>query len=312
MPPELATPRPGATVPVASWRHAGGRVHQTRCVHVSQIWQYPVKSMIGSTVDSAAIDPIGMVGDRTWAVRDLEIGGIRGAKRLGKLMTLAARYEAEPGGPVRIDLPDGTSVSSNDADVDARLSDAVGRKLSLEALRPAEDLDHFRRGPAYLDDMMDELRDMFGRTEDEPLPDFGLFPPEIIEFESPPGTYYDAFPLMIMSTSAMRSMAEALPDSNIDVLRFRPSLVLDTGDLGGHPELDWVGRRITVGEVELELVGPCPRCVMVTRTVTDDLPQDRGILRHIVADLDQNVGVYATVVRPGRITAGDPVVVDGG
>lgn len=266
--------------------------------------------MIGGIVDSAVIEPIGMAGDRTWAVRDLEIGGIRGAKRIGGLMPLAARYEAEPGGPVRIDLPDGTSVSSKDPDVDARLSDAVGRKISLEALHPAEDLEHFRRGPGYLDDLMDELRDMFGRTEDEPLPDFSLFPPEVIEFESPPGTYYDAYPLMLMSTSAMRSMAAALPDSNIDILRFRPSLLLDTGDVDGHPELDWIGRRITVGEIELDVVGPCPRCVMVTRMITEDVPQDRAILRHIVRDLDQNVGVYVTVARPGRIAPGDLVTVD--
>ena len=76
-----------------------------------------------------------------------------------------------------------------------------------------------------------------------------------------------------------------------------------------HPELDWIGRRITVGEVELDVVGPCPRCVMVTRMVTDDLPQDRAILRHIVGDLDQNVGIYATIAKPGRIATGDAVVV---
>ena len=125
------------------------------------------------------------------------------------------------------------------------------------------------------------------------------------------GRYYDAFPLMIMSTSAMASMAEALPDSVIDIRRFRPSLVVDTGDAEGHPELDWIGRRLTVGEVELELVAPCPRCVMVTREVTDDLPQDRTILRHIVKDLDQNVGIYANVVKPGRIANGDQVALVG-
>lgn len=276
-------------------------------MHVSQIWQYPVKSMIGVTVDEASIVDLGMVGDRTWAVRDLERGGIRGAKRIGGLMRLAARYQSEPGGPVVIDLPDGSSISSADADVDQRLSDAVERSVRLEALRPADDLEHYRRGPGYHDDLLEDLRAMFGRTEQEPLPDLGIFPPEIIEFESPPGTYYDAFPLMIMSTSAVASMAESLPDSAIDIRRFRPSLVVDTGEQAGHPELGWVGRRLKVGEVELELVAPCPRCVMVTREVSDDLPQDRTILRHIVKDLDQNVGIYANVVRSGRIATGNPV-----
>jgi len=45
---------------------------------------------------------------------------------------------------------------------------------------------------------------------------------------------------------------------------------------------------------------------MVTRAVADDLPEDRAVLRHIVRDLDQNVGVYARVVKPGRLQPSDP------
>ena len=115
---------------------------------------------------------------------------------------------------------------------------------------------------------------------------------------------------MIMSTSAFRSMAEAVPDSVIDVRRFRPSLIVDTGDRGGHPELDWIGSRVSVGEVELEIVTGCPRCVMVTREIDDAVPGDRAILRHIVRDLDQIVGVYARIVRNGTIRVSDPVTVD--
>ena len=50
---------------------------------------------------------------------------------------------------------------------------------------------------------------------------------------------------------------------------------------------------------------------MVTRRVDDDLPADRAVLRHIVRDLDQNVGVYATVTTPGTVRAGDTVEVLG-
>ena len=60
-------------------------------MHIAQIWQYPVKSMIGGTVDRAELVDTGMVGDRTWAVRDEVRGGIRGAKKIGALMQLAAR-----------------------------------------------------------------------------------------------------------------------------------------------------------------------------------------------------------------------------
>ena len=45
---------------------------------------------------------------------------------------------------------------------------------------------------------------------------------------------------------------------------------------------------------------------MVTREIDETIPADRAILRHIVRDLDQNVGVYATVRTPGVVRVGDP------
>ena len=279
-------------------------------MHVEQIWQYPVKSMVGTTVEAAAVRPTGIVGDRTWAARDQVRGGIRGAKVLGGLMALSARYvdgDGAPGGTVEIALPDGATVRTDAADVDARVSAAIDHPVVLEELRPAGDLDHYRRGEAYHDDLMDELRSIFGREPDEPLPDLSQFPPEILEFESPPGTYHDVHPLMLMSTSAFRSLADAVPGAAIDVRRFRPSIVVDTGDEPGHPEQAWIGRRLRIGAVEAEVVGGCPRCVMVTRRIDDDAPQDRSILRHIVRDLGQDAGVYATVVAPGPLRVGDPV-----
>jgi uncharacterized protein YcbX len=222
--------------------------------------------MVGGTVDECSVSELGLVGDRVWAVRDLENGGIRGAKKFGGLMKLSASF-VKGSDDVSISLPSGRVVRS--------------------------------------DDMMEELRNVFGRDIDEPLPDFSVFPPEVMEFESPPGTYYDCWPLMIMSTSALRSMQQALPDSQIDIRRFRPSLVIDTGDQTGHPEFSWAGKTARIGDCEIEFQSACPRCVMVTREVGDDLPADRAILRHIVRELDQNVGVYAKVTQPGAIKTTD-------
>jgi uncharacterized protein YcbX len=275
-------------------------------VHVGELWRYPVKSMVGERVDRIDIDAGGVVGDRTWATRDEVRGGIRGAKKIKGLMAFRARYDGE-GSAVIITTPTGEDIHSDDADRDARLSAALGHEVTLWPLQPAADLDHYRRGAPDNEDMMEELRAVFGREADEPLPDLGVFPPEVLEFESPPGTYLDAYPLMIMSTSALNSIAAAVPESVVDVRRFRPGLVIDTGDAEGHPEFDWVGRTMTVGGAVLEIGAPCPRCVMVTHAVGDDVPADRAVLRHIVRELDQNVGVYATVVTPGTVTTGDTV-----
>ena len=52
-------------------------------MRLSEIWTYPVKSMVGETVSSCELNDLGIVGDRIWATRDLERGGIRGAKKIG-------------------------------------------------------------------------------------------------------------------------------------------------------------------------------------------------------------------------------------
>ncbi len=278
-------------------------------MHVSQLWRYPVKSMVGCRVDSIELDELGIVGDRTWAARDLERGGIRGAKKIGSLMRLAACDIDD--GHVEITLPDGSSVRTSDSDVDERVSAALDHRVRLERLRPADDLDHYRRGAPDSGDVVAELRGIFGRDDDEPLPDFSVFPPIIAEYESPPGTYYDVFPLMVMTEAALSAVAAAVPDSNVDIRRFRPSFVVDTEAAGadastpGHPEFDWRGRHATIGTATIEFGASCPRCVMVTREISDDIPADRAVLRHIVRDLDQNLGVYATIVTPGRVAVGD-------
>ena len=302
-----------------------------------EIWKYPVKSMSGGTVGAAELDLLGIVGDRHWAVRSEEIGGIRGAKKLGSLMLLAAEEVPGEAGrrSVRILLPDGTVVSSDDSDANDRISVAIGHRVVLESL-PADtesSLEHFRRGAPVGDDPMAELRGIFGREDGEPLPDFSVFPPVIAEFESPPGTHYDCWPLMVMTTQALRAMQSALPESVIDVRRFRPSLVIDAEglDVGttGHPEFSWKGRAVRVGGDDgpvIEFLDPCPRCVMTTREVNPGsyapdtdligdvpfardgvIPPDRAVLRHIVRDLDQNLGIYARIVRGGTVRAGDSV-----
>ncbi len=275
-------------------------------MRLETIYQYPVKSMMGGVVPTATLTVEGMAGDRAWAIRDELLGCVRGAKKIGALMQLAAAHAVDGG--VTITLPDGRVVHSTEADVNDSLSGALGQSVSLWPLQPATDLDHYRRGPGVSDDIMVELRDMFGRDDDEPLPDLSAFPPELGEFESPPGTYLDAYPLMLMTTSAMRTLAASLPDAVIDVRRFRPNLIIDTRDVPGHPELGWVGRTFSLGGAVIHMVTGCPRCVMVTREISSQIPMDRSILRHIVRDLDQCLGVYATVLQPGGICTGDEFI----
>lgn len=96
---------------------------------VNEIWVYPVKSMVGDTVESCLINELGIVGDRLWAVRDIDNGGIRGAKKLGGLMKLSAQF-VTGSEVVEITLPDGSRVRSDDAQANDLVSHADWGKCS--------------------------------------------------------------------------------------------------------------------------------------------------------------------------------------
>lgn len=288
----------------------------TRVGSIESVWRYPAKSMMGDAFPSLPAGEHGVVGDRAWAVRDEVRGGMRGAKKIGGLMRLHARYVEEPqsGGsppPIEVTAPDGQQVRSDDADADEWLSAFLDHQVTLWPLRPKEDLDHYRRGAPDTDDVGAEMRAMFGREPDEPLPTFEGIPLDVlVEYESPPGTYFDAFPIHVVSDRSLATLAALAPESEFDVRRFRPNVLVavDRDVEGDFPEESWIGKRLEVGDVALEVTAACPRCVMVTRDLAD-LPADRRVLRTIVRHADQNIGVYATVVRPGTLQTGAAVIV---
>ena len=281
-----------------------------RVGRVAEIWRHPVKSMEGERISRTTLGENGIPGDRAWAVRDEERGGIRGAKKIPLLMRCKARYpsEPQPDAPApapEITLPGGGVVRAGDANAAERVSAAVGRKLSLWPLLPASALEHYRRGAPDHADVIAELRAIFGRTPDEPLPDLAQFPPELMQYESPPGTYFDAYPLLVVSDATLRRLRALAPRSVIDVRRFRPNLVIATEE-EGFPEIAWAGRQLRVGGAAIDVVVPCPRCVMITHGFAD-VPQDAALMRTVVKEADQNVGAYANVARAGELRVGDAV-----
>ena len=93
--------------------------------------RYPVKSMLGESLTTARISAEGIPGDRAWAVRDDERGGIRGAKRFAELMSCSARFTEEPSEAQRsttaeIGFPNGAVLSTSADEVNNALSELVG------------------------------------------------------------------------------------------------------------------------------------------------------------------------------------------
>ena len=142
------------------------------------------------------------------------------------------------------------------------------------------------------------------------LPDFDIFPKEILDeittYSTPRGTYFDAYPLHILTTSWLAELQKASPDSKFHAERFRPNFVIDT-DEEGLAELAWCGKKIQIGHSAVILCDiPTVRCSM-TAHATDNLPKDPLVLRTIVKATDQNAGAYANIINDGEITVGDDI-----
>jgi uncharacterized protein len=272
---------------------------------VAALRRYPVKSMLGEDLDASHVTVTGLIGDRQLAVLSRTTGKIASAKlpRLWRdLLTLSAAAGGVTGdGAVRITLPAGKTVWSSDADIDAVLSDLLDQPVTLTATPlPGAALD--RAVPEAV------LRD----GVDAPVP------AELMEIGGggPPGTFVDFAPLHLLTTSTLDRMAELSPYRRADLERYRPNIVVRTS-APGFVENDWLERILHVGtELVLRVIARTPRCAVPT-LAHGALPRSPDALRVLahhnrVAPLDSLdpepcAGVYAEVLRPGRIRTGDAV-----
>ena len=278
---------------------------------VAAIWRFPVKSMGGAEVPRASFDPLGMIGDRAWAVR--EGGETRSARQLPGLLRCAAAFSSEPtaqaqSAPLAITLPGGEIVDATSAG--AALSAEFGRDLALAPLAPASDEAHFRRPPPQGEPdpaaQLEMLRRLFGLEADDPLPDLSGLPASLREFTTPPGTYVDCYPLHVMTTSSLRELARLGGGEDVDVRRFRPNIVIDSGDAEGLIETGWPGRELRIGGISARVETTTVRC-SVPAHAQRGLERSRAVGRALIERTEQHLGAYAEIAGPGDVAVGDPV-----
>ncbi|MFK7895749.1 MAG: MOSC domain-containing protein [Myxococcota bacterium] len=269
---------------------------------IRSIHRYPVKSMLGEALDAAELDVNGIPGDRAWGARDELRADFFVGKRSAKLMSCRATYPDGTEAAPQIELPDGSFFRADEDEAARRVSDFVGRDVTLWPVVP----EARQATPKDDTDMMTEMQAMMARTPDEPAPDFSAPPPELLEVYARGGPFFDAFPLMLLSQSSIDSIAAAAPNSQIDIRRFRPSLLIDTDEPGPFPEQAWIGRRLQIGGAVLKVQMTCARCIMTTHGFAD-LAKDAQIMRTLVKEAEGNLGVYVSIEEPGAIRAGDPI-----
>jgi hypothetical protein len=117
---------------------------------------------------------------------------------------------------------------------------------------------------------------------------------------------FDALPLSLITTRAVESLG-ALLGTDLNVLRFRPNLVVEPLGTAAFPEDEWVGRALTVGTTWMRIDAHDKRCVVVNIDPVTGR-RDPAVLRAIAAHRESRLGVYGSTVRPGRVAVGDSVV----
>jgi uncharacterized protein YcbX len=284
---------------------------------VRAVWRFPVKSMLGEELDASDLDEGGIVGDRAYAIRDTETGKVASAKHpklWPNLLACRAAFVAPPHQgdelpQVRIELGDGSVVLSDAPDVDAVLSRFFGRDVELaRAAQNGYTIDQYH--PDEEDYDPDGHRD---EVVDVQL-GAAFFNQRGLPSVVPEGSFFDLFPLSVLTTSSLDQLGQLAPGSRFDARRFRMNVIVDT-PAPGFVENDWPGRTVAIGDdVQLGVAIPDPRCVMPS-LAQEDLPRDPQILkalaRHnridVAGSLYPCAGVYAVAQTGGTIRRGDSV-----
>ena len=244
---------------------------------VAALWRYPVKSMQGETCDELRFEESGVAGDRSFGVLDLGSRTILSAKREGRLLEATASLV---NGELSVRLPGGHDIDPGDA-LDESMTRWLGRPVTLVDVRT------------------------HGIATFESPEDFERDDSNLERWEGMAGSFVDESPLHFLTTADLELLSLERPDLQWDVRRFRPNIVI-AADAGSLDPLEH-GQRLTLGEVEIEILKGCTRCVMTTRPQPGNLDRQLDILRHTHALHDSQVGQRARVVVAGTVRVGDRV-----
>lgn len=250
---------------------------------IAAIFRYPIKGMTAQPLEDALLRPdSGIEGDRRFALAH-------------------ARSACDPEMPTHQRKSHFLQLMRNAPLVNLRLSMVDGHTATIAVdghVRLEADLET-PEGRAALEDFMlayiDEDMTYGGvRVVDARDGEDGL----ILTDQSKP--------LLSLINKASVSEVEVFAGRPVDAMRFRGNLLID--GIGAWEEASWIGRHLTVGECEFEIVKAIDRCAA---TEVNPATAERDIkMLSVLKDNFGNIdcGIFARVVKGGRIAPGDALV----
>jgi len=261
---------------------------------VVAIRRYPLKSASGEELHSVDVESDGLRADRMWACLDLADGTVGSAKHPGRWSRLLEVDTRVDGHQAAIGIAGTWSVAGS-PHAEALLSAHVGRHVRMTRVVPERATLHR------------QLPDDAGLVPDWMTSAAGSELVTDISGARPGGRFVDFGAVHLVTSGALAALANQLGRPAVEAARFRPNLVLDAARDPAP------GQELHIGEVILRVVLPTPRCVVPGLDPDGVSPVDRPLLRALaqhhraqVGDVGRAAcfGVYAEVLRPGRIAVG--------
>jgi len=266
---------------------------------VVAVMRYPLKSARGERLQSVDVEPQGLRLDRAWACLDLVDGTLGSAKhprRWERLLEVTAQVDNQAGCVIGVA---GRKALAGSEEANAVLSRHLGRAVTLTRIVPEQARLHRQLpdDPGLVPEWMREAT-----AGQEMVTE--------VSGARPGGRFVDFGAVHLLTTGALDGLARQLGRPAVDMSRFRPNLVVDA------PRDPEPGQELRIADVVLRVTLPTPRCVVPGLTAGEDQAVDQQLLstlarhhRTAVADMGKAAcfGVYAEVLQPGHVRAGQAV-----
>ena len=234
--------------------------------HIKEIVRHPVKSFHGESVRQTKIMDYGLYGDRSHAYLD--------DTKKGEFLTITyfpemVRYKAEFKGEESVEQYPQVLVTTPDGKVVDWNDKELIEELESKSSRKVSTIEY---SPSYV-----------------PIG------PIAVEH------------ILLATDASLEKLKELWGKDEVDLRRFCPNLFISLKDKEPFVEEGWIGRRIKIGtEVELEFVGHCVRCMIITVN-PDNAKLDSSLHKTLIKENNNHFGIYASVIKTGNIQVGDEV-----
>ncbi|MEW6029270.1 MAG: MOSC domain-containing protein [Chloroflexota bacterium] len=214
-------------------------------IQISSLIYYPIKACHGFDVDSSRVELMGLEHDRRMMVVTPE-GEFLTQREFHKLALVTPTLAD---GTVTLSAPDYASIRVAIQTAGAPRPVNIWKSKNVHAIDQGEEAAQWFSDWLGASVRLVHIADGFKRRLN----------PKYAVSENDHTGFADGYPILVISEESLADLNARL-ETPVPMNRFRPNLVVK----GCEPFAEDTWKRIRIGEVEMAIVKPCPRCVVTT------------------------------------------------